>query len=94
MLRKDPVGEIVFRDSLADSGRESLGDEAFSRELERLRRDLKPAKQCRDRAHQHEECSPPRSSSPESNGTAVEQNRLNFAQEKEGGACEKGERNL
>ncbi|CAL8399979.1 unnamed protein product [Arctogadus glacialis] len=25
MLRKDPVGEIVFRDSLADSGRESLG---------------------------------------------------------------------
>uniref|UniRef100_UPI00398F4F39 gap junction gamma-1 protein-like n=1 Tax=Pristiophorus japonicus TaxID=55135 RepID=UPI00398F4F39 len=32
----------------------------------------------------------PRSSSPESNGTAVEQNRLNFAQEKEGACSEKG----
>uniref|UniRef100_A0A8C5BFY2 Gap junction protein n=1 Tax=Gadus morhua TaxID=8049 RepID=A0A8C5BFY2_GADMO len=88
---KDPVGEIVFRDSLADSGRESLGDEAFSRELERLRRDLKPAKQCRDRAHQHEECSPPRSSCPEADGTAAEQNRLDSAQKKEGSAYEKAD---
>ncbi|XP_051870546.1 gap junction gamma-1 protein-like [Pristis pectinata] len=31
----------------------------------------------------------PRSGSPESNGTAVEQNRLNFAQEKEGACSEK-----
>ncbi|XP_059895897.1 gap junction gamma-1 protein [Gadus macrocephalus] len=90
MLKKVPVGKIVFRDNLADSGRESFGDEASSRELERLRRHLKLAQQHLDLAYQHEECSPPRSSSPESNGTAVEQNRLNFAQEKEGGACEKG----
>ena len=94
MLKKDPVGKIVFRDNLADSGRESFGDEASSRELERLRRHLKLAQQHLDLAYQHEECSPPRSSSPESNGTAVEQNRLNFAQEKEGSACEKGERRL
>ncbi|KAG7258969.1 hypothetical protein CRUP_016986 [Coryphaenoides rupestris] len=89
-LKKDPVGKLGFRDNLADSGRESFGDESSSRELERLRRHLKLAQQQLDLAYQAEEGSPSRSSSPESNGTAVEQNRLNFAQEKQGSACEKG----
>lgn len=79
-----------FRDNLGDSGRESFGDEASSRELERLRRHLKLAQQHLDLAYQNEEGSPLRSSSPESNGTAVEQNRLNFAQEKQSSTCEKG----
>ncbi|KAJ3592351.1 hypothetical protein NHX12_007478 [Muraenolepis orangiensis] len=89
-LKKDPVGKLSFRDNLADSGRESFGDETSSRELERLRRHLKLAQQHLDLAYQNDEGSPSRSSSPESNGTAVEQNRLNFAQEKQGSACEKG----
>lgn len=77
--------------NLGDSGRESLGDEASSRELERLRRHLKLAQQHLDMAYQSEEGSPVRSSSPESNGTAAEQNRLNFEkQEKQAGGCEKG----
>lgn len=88
-LKKDPSGKMGFRDNLGDSGRESFGDEASSRELERLRRHLKLAQQHLDLAYQSEETSPSRSSSPESNGTAVEQNRLNFAQEKQS-TCEKG----
>ncbi|KAL6101255.1 uncharacterized protein ACO6RY_08220 [Pungitius sinensis] len=91
-LKKDPSGKMAFRDNLVDSGRESFGDEASSRELERLRRHLKLAQQHLDLAYQNGESSPSRSSSPESNGTAVEQNRLNFAQEKQSGTCEKGVR--
>ncbi|XP_037345366.2 gap junction gamma-1 protein [Pungitius pungitius] len=91
-LKKDPSGKMAFRDNLVDSGRESFGDEASSRELERLRRHLKLAQQHLDLAYQTGESSPSRSSSPESNGTAVEQNRLNFAQEKQSGTCEKGVR--
>uniref|UniRef100_G3NCQ7 Connexin 43.4 n=1 Tax=Gasterosteus aculeatus TaxID=69293 RepID=G3NCQ7_GASAC len=90
-LKKYPSGKMAFRDNLVDSGRESLGDEASSRELERLRRHLKLAQQHLDLAYQNGESSPSRSSSPESNGTAVEQNRLNFAQEKQSATCEKGE---
>ncbi|XP_056145132.1 gap junction gamma-1 protein-like [Lampris incognitus] len=67
-LKKDSQRKMGFRDNLGDSGRDSYGDEASSRE----------------------ECSPSRSSSPDSNGTAVEQNRLNFAQEKQSSTCEKG----
>lgn len=76
-------GKMAFRDNLADSGRESFGDEASGRELERLRRHLKLAQQHLDLAYAQEEPSPTRSSSPESNTTAVEQNRLNYAQEKQ-----------
>ncbi|XP_060786273.1 gap junction gamma-1 protein-like [Neoarius graeffei] len=77
--------------NLSDLGRESLGDEASSRELDRLRRHLKLAQQHLDLAYQNEEGSPVRSSSPESNGTAAEQNRLNFEkQEKQASSCEKG----
>uniref|UniRef100_H3CU06 Gap junction protein n=1 Tax=Tetraodon nigroviridis TaxID=99883 RepID=H3CU06_TETNG len=84
-LKKDPFG-----DNLGDSGRESFGDEASSRELERLRKHLKLAQQHLDMAYQNEESSPSRSSSPESNGTAAEQNRLNFAQEKQSDKAAKG----
>ncbi|KAM4559673.1 gap junction gamma-1 protein-like isoform 1-T3 [Odontesthes bonariensis] len=79
---------------LGDSGRESFGDEGPStRELERLRRHLKMAQQHLDLAYQADEGSPSRSSSPEVHTaaqTAAEQNRLNFAQEKQGETSEKG----
>lgn len=79
---------------MGDSGRESFGDEVpSSRELERLRRHLKLAQQHLGLAYQVEEGSPSRSSSPEVNTaaqTAAEQNRLNFAQEKQGETAEKG----
>ncbi|KAL6484473.1 hypothetical protein MHYP_G00065180 [Metynnis hypsauchen] len=94
-LKKDNTGKLAIGMkpdyNLGDSGRESFGDETSSRELDRLRRHLKLAQQHLDLAYQSEEGSPSRSSSPESNGTAVEQNRLNFEkQEKQGSACEKG----
>ncbi|XP_015214814.1 gap junction gamma-1 protein-like [Lepisosteus oculatus] len=95
VLKKDPKGKIAnghkleFRDNLGDSGRESFGDESTSRELDKLRRHLKMAQEQLDLAYQIETGSPSRSSSPESNGTAAEQNRLNFAQEKQGETCEK-----
>ncbi|XP_026219539.1 gap junction gamma-1 protein-like isoform X2 [Anabas testudineus] len=92
MKKEKLKGEL--RDSpIADSGRESFGDEGPScRELERLRRHLKLAQQHLDLAYQADEGSPSRSSSPEVNTaqTAAEQNRLNFAQEKQGEASEKG----
>lgn len=79
---------------MGDSGRESFGDEGpSSRELERLRRHLKLAQQHLDLAYQADEGSPSRSSSPEVNTaaqTAAEQNRLNFAQEKQGETSEEG----
>ncbi|KAL3045865.1 hypothetical protein OYC64_014003 [Pagothenia borchgrevinki] len=89
----DLKGEL--RDSpVVDSGRESFGDEVqSSRELERLRRHLKLAQQHLDLAYQVDEGTPSRSSSPEvhtATQTAAEQNRLNFAQEKQGEASEKG----
>ncbi|KAG7463789.1 hypothetical protein MATL_G00180380 [Megalops atlanticus] len=95
-VKKGSAGKLAgglkpeFGDNLGDSGRHSFGDEMSSRELDRLRRHLKLAQQHLDLAYQNEEGSPTRSSSPESNGTAAEQNRLNFAQEKQGGACDKG----
>lgn len=81
----------ALRDSpMGDSGRESFGDEGnSSRDLERLKKHLKLAQQHLDLAYQTEEASPSRSSSPEAQ-TAAEQNRLNFAQEKQGGESEKG----
>ncbi|XP_029375578.1 gap junction gamma-1 protein-like [Echeneis naucrates] len=79
---------------MADSGRDSFGDEGpSSRELERLRRHLKLAQQHLDLAYQADEGSPSRSSSPEVNTAAqvaAEQNRLNFAHEKQGEASDKG----
>ncbi|XP_070999627.1 gap junction gamma-1 protein-like [Oncorhynchus clarkii lewisi] len=90
VLKKDPKG-MRLDYNLGDSGRESFGDEASQRELERLRRHLKLAQQHLDLAYQNEDnSSTSRSNSPESNGTAVEQNRLNLAQEKQSSTCEKG----
>nr|XP_029503688.1 gap junction gamma-1 protein-like [Oncorhynchus nerka] len=93
--KKDPSGKLKaeFREPLVgDSGRESLGDEVSSGDLERLRKHLKMAQQHLDLAYQNEEGqgSPSRSSSPENNTTAAEQNRLNLAQEKQAAAREKG----
>ncbi|XP_010891437.2 gap junction gamma-1 protein [Esox lucius] len=93
--KKDPSGKLraELREPVAgDSGRESLGDEATSRDMERLRRHLKMAQQHLDLAYQNEEGQGPtsRSSSPESNTTAAEQNRLNFAQEKQAAGGDKG----
>lgn len=86
--------EKLKGEQMADSGRDSFGDEGSScRELERLRRHLKLAQQHLDLAYQADEESPSRSSSPEVNTaaqTAAEQNRLNSAQEKQGEASEKG----
>ncbi|KAJ4924340.1 hypothetical protein JOQ06_000580 [Pogonophryne albipinna] len=97
MKKEKRKGELKgeLRDSpVVDSGRESFGDEVqSSRELERLRRHLKLAQQHLDLAYQVDEGTPSRSSSPEVHAaaqTAAEQNRLNFAQEKQGLASEKG----
>ncbi|XP_062236239.1 gap junction gamma-1 protein-like [Platichthys flesus] len=93
-MKKEKLKKALRHSPIADSGRESFGDVASSsRELERLRRHLKLAHQHLDLAYQAEEGSPSRSSSPEVNvpaQTAAEQNRLNFAQEKQGEASEKG----
>ncbi|XP_058248695.1 gap junction gamma-1 protein isoform X1 [Hemibagrus wyckioides] len=74
--------------NLGDLDREALGDVSTR---EHMRRHLKLAQQHLDMAYQSEEGSPVRSGSPESNGTAAEQNRLNFEkQEKQASSCEKG----
>ncbi|XP_028987183.1 gap junction gamma-1 protein-like [Betta splendens] len=91
--KEKPGGER--RDSpTADSGRDTFRDERPpGTELERLRRHLKQAQQHLDLAYQADEGSPSRSSSPEvsaSAQSAAEQNRLNFAQEKQGEASDKG----
>ncbi|XP_036426449.1 gap junction gamma-1 protein-like [Colossoma macropomum] len=90
-LKKDTSSRLKgeFCD-LGDSGRESLGDQAASRDLDRLRRHLKIAQQHLDQAYHNEEGGASRNSSPESNSTAAEQNRLNLAQEKHVSAAEKG----
>ncbi|TDG96311.1 hypothetical protein EPR50_G00238760 [Perca flavescens] len=93
-VRKEKLKGDLRDSPMADSGRESFGDEGpSSKELERLRRHLKLAQQQLDLAYQVDEGSPSRSNSPEVNAaaqTAAEQNRLNFAQEKQGEASEKG----
>lgn len=89
-LKKDKLSMGIKPEYNLDSCRESFGDETSSRDMDRLRKHLKLAQQHLDMAYQNGESSPLRSSSPESNGTAVEQNRLNFAQEKQGSTCEKG----
>ncbi|XP_062383870.1 gap junction gamma-1 protein-like [Sardina pilchardus] len=90
VLKKDASGGTLrpeFRElNMADSGRESLGDEPSGRDVERMKRHLKMAQQHLDRAYQSEAAvtTASRSSTPEStSGTAVEQNQLNYAQEKQ-----------
>ncbi|XP_028810051.1 gap junction gamma-1 protein-like [Denticeps clupeoides] len=65
------------------------GEEVPQKELERLRRHLRLAQQQLDMAHQMEENGASRSSTPSASGIAAEQNRLNFAQEKQIAASEK-----
>ncbi|XP_029305011.1 gap junction gamma-1 protein-like [Cottoperca gobio] len=93
-MKKEKLKGDLRNSPMVDSGRESFGDEVpSSRELERLRRHLKLAQQHLDLAYQADEGNPSRSNSPEVNTaaqTAAEQNRLNFAQEKQGEASEKG----
>ncbi|XP_040031618.2 gap junction gamma-1 protein [Gasterosteus aculeatus] len=93
-MKKEKLKGEPRNSPMGDSGRESFRDELpSSRELERLRGHLKLAQQHLDLAYQADEGSPSRSSSPEGNAAAqmaAEQNRLNFAQEKQGEASEKG----
>ncbi|XP_041056578.1 gap junction gamma-1 protein-like [Carcharodon carcharias] len=86
VLRKDKAklgnGSVPYRDNLGGLGPGSFEmSEAVHRHLKLAQEQLNMAYRASGEIpHQ------PRSGSPESNGTAVEQNRLNFAQEKEG-AC-------
>ncbi|XP_041935716.1 gap junction gamma-1 protein-like isoform X1 [Alosa sapidissima] len=88
LKKKDAPGSLrpEFRElHLGDSGRESLGDEPSGRDLEHMKRHLKMAQQHLDRAYQSEAVvAASRSSTPEStSGTSIEQNQLNYAQEKQ-----------
>ncbi|KAG7239290.1 hypothetical protein INR49_029255 [Caranx melampygus] len=66
-MKKEKLKRELRGSPMADSGRESFGDEGpSSRELERLRRHLKLAQQHLDLAYQADEGSPSRSSSPRS----------------------------
>ncbi|KAM9828477.1 gap junction gamma-1 protein-like [Syngnathus typhle] len=76
---------------ISPTGLDAFGNSA--RDVERLRRHLKLAQQHLDLAYHTEEGSPSRSSSPEVHGVAqtpAEQNRLNFAQEKQADVSQKG----
>ncbi|XP_077369902.1 gap junction gamma-1 protein-like [Festucalex cinctus] len=75
-----------------DSGLDGFGGDS-SREVERLRRHLKLAQQHLDQAYHTEEGIQSRSSTPDVHTAAqtpAEQNRLNFAQEKQADASQKG----
>ncbi|GCB84576.1 hypothetical protein scyTo_0025145, partial [Scyliorhinus torazame] len=84
VLRKDKTklgnGSAPYRDNLGVPGPGS------SQMSQTVHRHLKLAQEQLNMAYRASGEIPhqPRSDSPESNGTAVEQNRLNFAQEKEG----------
>lgn len=79
------VGEGGGRGRLADSGKASLGEESAGGpgELERLKRHLRLAQKHLDQAYQVNQASPACSATPEAASAADEQNRLNFAQEKQ-----------
>ncbi|XP_061465406.1 gap junction gamma-1 protein-like [Rhineura floridana] len=100
-LKKEPTKSQLAKDKLGYGG-QSLGGMAAERyavtpglpnhELERLRKHLRMAQEHLEMAFHlqpEDTASPSRSSSPESNGLAAEQNRLNSAHEKEGSACER-----
>ncbi|XP_067843091.1 gap junction gamma-1 protein-like [Heptranchias perlo] len=91
VLRKDKYkskmsnGSVAYRDNLGGPGPENFEmSDAVHRHLKLAQEQLNMAYRASGEVPHH-----PRSSSPESNGTAVEQNRLNFAQEKEGACSEK-----
>ncbi|XP_056315715.1 gap junction gamma-1 protein-like [Danio aesculapii] len=80
VLKKYSSGKLKA-EFLADSGRESLGDDNTTRDLDRLRRHLKIAQQHLDQAYHTEEVGASHNSGPDSKSIAAEQNRLNLAQE-------------
>lgn len=92
---KVPNGKLVFGENMGSRPGEHFAMQELPAhsELQRLRKHLKMAQEQLDLAFQLNQSADnaqlTRSSSPESNGMAVEQNRLNFAQEKEGAPCEK-----
>ncbi|KPP56454.1 gap junction gamma-1 protein-like [Scleropages formosus] len=95
-VKKGPAGKMAsdlktdFHDNLVGSGHNNFGNESSSRELKRICHHLKLGQQHLGLAYLNEESSPSHSSGPEANRTAVEQNRLNFAQAKQKAACDKG----
>nr|XP_033802294.1 gap junction gamma-1 protein-like [Geotrypetes seraphini]XP_033802295.1 gap junction gamma-1 protein-like [Geotrypetes seraphini] len=92
---KIPNGKLAYGENLSNGIADhfALEDLHPQHELDRLRKHLKMAQEHLDLAFHlnpaTETAQPSRSSSPESNSIAAEQNRLNFAQEKEGTICEK-----
>ncbi|XP_050771896.1 gap junction gamma-1 protein-like [Gopherus flavomarginatus] len=95
LLKKEPPkgqlanGKLDYSENLASSPAERSREH----ELDRLRKHLRMAQEHLEMAFQLnpplETASPSRSSSPEANGLAAEQNRLNLAHENEGSACER-----
>ncbi|XP_077424921.1 gap junction gamma-1 protein-like [Vanacampus margaritifer] len=92
-VKKGVKGELRISPN-GDSGLDAFADDGNSaREVERLRRHLKLAQQHLDLAYHTEEGIHSRSSSPEVHNAAqtpAEQNRLNFAQEKQADVNQKG----
>uniref|UniRef100_A0A9J8AYT0 Gap junction protein n=1 Tax=Cyprinus carpio carpio TaxID=630221 RepID=A0A9J8AYT0_CYPCA len=80
VLKKHSTSKLKA-EVLGESGRESLGDDSTVRDIERLRRHLKMAQRHLDQAYHSEDVGAPHNSGPDSNSTAIEQNRLNLAQE-------------
>lgn len=99
-LKKEPLkaplpdGKLDYRENLANSAAErfALAGAPREHELERLREHLRLAQEHLEMAFHLQPPprapSPSRSSSPEANGMAAEQNRLNLAHEK-GSGCER-----
>lgn len=88
VLKKYSSGKLKA-EFLADSGRDSMGGDNTTRDLDRLRRHLKIAQQHLDQAYHTEEVGASHNSGPDSKSIAAEQNRLNQAQEGFGSTEEK-----
>ncbi|XP_065269725.1 gap junction gamma-1 protein-like [Emys orbicularis] len=94
-LKKEPPKGQLANGKLDYSGNlaSSAAERSREHELDRLRKHLRMAQEHLEMAFQLnpplETASPSRSSSPEANGLAAEQNRLNLAHENEGSACER-----
>ncbi|XP_075037071.1 gap junction gamma-1 protein-like [Mixophyes fleayi] len=86
-------GKLMFSQNGVSEAYELPVSHSDVHELDRLRQHLKMAQEHLDLAFQFnpatDTTNASRSSSPEANSMAAEQNRLNLAQEKGGGVCEK-----
>ncbi|KAG8545454.1 hypothetical protein GDO81_020835 [Engystomops pustulosus] len=89
---KLPNGKMMYPENGGNEAYELAVTQSNDNELERLRQHLKMAQEHLDLAFQlnpgADTAQGSRSSSPEANSMAAEQNRLNLAQEK-GGVCQK-----